>query len=222
MHTNKNIASILVKLALIIGVIIGVWASLFQDGFYDPSHFLYYTIQSNLEIGIISLVCLFFLFRKKGQIPQSVYLLKFIFTVAISLTGFVFNFILYPESVIYNYYLNPFSTSNFFTHIFVPVLSIVDFFIFDYKMKITKKTFFLGLITPLLYFAFVMICTVTGIRFYKEGFVPYFFLDYKQYGWFTLGTDIFGVFYWIILQIILVLFISFFLIFFLKKRKKNT
>ena len=36
MHTNKNIASILVKLALIIGVIIGVWASLFQDGFYDP------------------------------------------------------------------------------------------------------------------------------------------------------------------------------------------
>ena len=98
---------------------------------------------------------------------------------------------------------------------------VVDF-IFDYKMKITKKTFFLGLITPLLYFAFVMICTVTGIRFYKEGFVPYFFLDYKQYGWFTLSTDIFGVFYWIILQIILVLFISFFLIFFLKKRKKNT
>ena len=176
MHTNKNIASILVKLALIIGVIIGVWASLFQDGFYDPSHFLYYTIQSNLEMGIISLVCLFFLFRRNKQIPQSVYLPKFIFTVAISLTGFVFNFILYPESVIYDYYLNPFSTSNFFTHIFVPVLSIVDFFIFDYKMKITNKTFLLGLVTPLLYFGFVILISTIppfyyAFRLYYSSFV---------------------------------------------------
>ena len=222
MNNKGNIASIIVKITLIIGVIIGVCASLVQDGFYDPSHFLYYTIQSNLEMGIISLVCLFFLLKRNGQIPQAVYILKFIFTVAITLTGFVFNFILYPEGVIHNYPLNPFSTSNFFTHIFVPVASLIDFFAFDYKMKISNKTFLLGLITPLLYFAFVMVCTFIGIRFYEGGFVPYFFLDYKQCGWFTFEPGVIGVFYWIIFQLLLVLLLSFVLIFFLKKRKKNS
>ena len=41
---------------MIIGVVIGVYASLIQEGYFNPSHFLYYTIQSNIEIGIISLI----------------------------------------------------------------------------------------------------------------------------------------------------------------------
>ena len=85
MNNKENITSIIIKIALIIGVIIGVCASLVQEGFFNPSHFLYYTIQSNIEMGIISLVCLFFLFKRNGKIPQTVYLLKFIFTLAIIL-----------------------------------------------------------------------------------------------------------------------------------------
>ena len=220
MNNKENITSIIIKIALIIGVIIGVCASLVQEGFFNPSHFLYYTVQSNIEMEIISLVCLFFLFKRNGKIPQTVYLLKFIFTVAITLTGMVFNFILYPQGVAHGYNINPLSTANFFTHIFVPVISLVDFFAFDYKMKITNKTFLLGLITPLLYFVFVLFCTFTGIKFNGGNFVPYFFLDYKINGWFTFQPGVIGVFYWIIVQLILVLLISLVLIFFLKIRKK--
>ena len=223
MNKKENLISSISKLLLVVGVIIGVWASLLQEGFFNPKHFLYYTIQSNIEIAIISLICVLFLLRKNAQIPQVVYALKFIFTVAITLTGLVFNFILYPASIFSTHPLNPLSTANFFTHIFVPILSLVDFFAFDYKLKITKKTFLLGLITPLIYFIFVMFCTKVGIRFNGNLFVPYFFLDYKANSWFQIGNGKIGVFYWVIIQAIIVLIISFILTFFMKKRKnKNT
>ena len=223
MNKKENLISAISKLLLVVGVVIGVWASLLQEGFFNPAHFLYYTIQSNIEIGIISLICVLFLLRKNVQIPQVVYTLKFIFTVAITLTGLVFNFILYPASIFSTHPLNPLSTANFFTHIFVPILSLVDFFAFDYKLKITKKTFLLGLITPLIYFIFVMFCTKVGIRFNGNLFVPYFFLDYKANSWFQLGDGKIGVFYWVIIQVLIVLLISSVLLFFLKKRKnKNT
>jgi hypothetical protein len=221
MNKKENLISAISKLLLVVGVVIGVWASLLQEGFFNPKHFLYYTIQSNIEIGIISLISLFFLLRKNGQIPQVVYALKFIFTVAITLTGLVFNFILYPASIFSTHPLNPLSTANFFTHIFVPILSLVDFFAFDYKLKITKKTFLLGLITPLIYFIFVMFCTKVGIRFNGNLFVPYFFLDYKANSWFQIGDGKIGVFYWVIIQILIVLLISSVLLFFLKKRKNK-
>ncbi|MEE0879590.1 MAG: hypothetical protein UH788_09995 [Treponemataceae bacterium] len=221
MNKKENLISAISKLLLVVGVIIGVWASLLQEGFFNPKHFLYYTIQSNIEIGIISLISLFFLLRKNGQIPQVVYTLKFIFTVAITLTGLVFNFILYPASIFSTHPLNPLSTANFFTHIFVPILSLVDFFAFDYKLKITKKTFLLGLITPLIYFIFVMFCTKVGIRFNGNLFVPYFFLDYKANSWFQLGDGKIGVFYWVIIQVLIVLLISSVLLFFMKKRKNK-
>ena len=220
MNKKENLISAISKLLLVVGVIIGVWASLLQEGFFNPKHFLYYTIQSNIEIGIICFVSLLFIFSKK-EIPSIVYTLKFIFTVAITLTGLVFNFILYPASIFSTHPLNPLSTANFFTHIFVPILSLVDFFAFDYKLKITKKTFLLGLITPLIYFIFVMFCTKVGIRFNGNLFVPYFFLDYKANSWFQLGDGKIGVFYWVIIQILIVLLISSVLLFFLKKRKKN-
>ena len=220
MNKKENLISAISKLLLVVGVVIGVWASLLQEEFFNPKHFLYYTIQSNIEIGIICFVSLLFIFSKK-EIPSIVYTLKFIFTVAITLTGLVFNFILYPASIFSTHPLNPLSTANFFTHIFVPILSLVDFFAFDYKLKITKKTFLLGLITPLIYFIFVMFCTKVGIRFNGNLFVPYFFLDYKANSWFQLGDGKIGVFYWVIIQILIVLLISSVLLFFLKKRKNK-
>ena len=220
MNRKENLISSISKLLLIVGVVIGVWASLLQEGFFNPKHFLYYTIQSNIEIAIICLVSLLFIFSKK-EIPSIVYTLKFIFTVAITLTGLVFNFILYPASIFSTHPLNPLSTANFFTHIFVPILSLVDFFAFDYKLKITKKTFLLGLITPLIYFIFVMFCTKVGIRFNGNLFVPYFFLDYKANSWFQLGDGKIGVFYWVIIQVLIVLLISSVLLFFMKKRKNK-
>ena len=220
MNKKEILISAISKLLLIVGVVIGVWASLLQEGFFNPKHFLYYTIQSNIEIAIICLVSLLFIFSKK-EIPSIVYTLKFIFTVAITLTGLVFNFILYPASIFSTHPLNPLSTANFFTHIFVPILSLVDFFAFDYKLKITKKTFLLGLITPLIYFIFVMFCTKVGIRFNGNLFVPYFFLDYKANSWFQLGDGKIGVFYWVIIQVLIVILISSVLLFFMKKRKNK-
>ncbi|MBQ1983685.1 MAG: hypothetical protein II232_03545 [Spirochaetaceae bacterium] len=220
MNKKEILISAISKLLLIVGVVIGVWASLLQEGFFNPKHFLYYTIQSNIEIAIICLVSLLFIFSKK-EIPSIVYTLKFIFTVAITLTGLVFNFILYPASIFSTHPLNPLSTANFFTHIFVPILSLVDFFAFDYKLKITKKTFLLGLITPLIYFIFVMFCTKVGIRFNGNLFVPYFFLDYKANSWFQIGNGKIGVFYWVIIQVLIVLLISSVLLFFMKKRKNK-
>ena len=68
MNKKENLISAISKLLLVVGVIIGVWASLLQEGFFNPKHFLYYTIQSNIEIGIISLICVLFFLNFPSKI----------------------------------------------------------------------------------------------------------------------------------------------------------
>ena len=73
-----------------------------------------------------------------------------------------------------------------------------------------------GTAFPLLYLVFVYaVAGPLGLAFDPSGAkVPYFFLDYRKLGWFDLGSGNldFGVFYWILILLAIVLAISFLLV----------
>ena len=115
--------------------------------------FSYYTVQSNVFMGIVSFV---FAIREyqilrgiKKEIPLAHYIFKMVATVAVSLTFFVvfaiFGFMSRGGhiSLLRNSYL--------FFHLVIPVVSILNYVIFEKTNIIKLKHVFYGLLPTILY-----------------------------------------------------------------------
>ena len=115
--------------------------------------FRFFTVDSNTLMGIVALIFaikeLQFLNGKIKDIPLKYYILKFMATSAVSLTFFVVFSYLGPisEGGIKTMLMN----SNLFFHLIIPVLSILNFVLFEKTDKIKFKHVFSGLIPTLLY-----------------------------------------------------------------------
>lgn len=223
---KELILSIVLKSVIVAGGIVGLVSTFFMTKLSVPSNeLLYYTVQSNIWIWVVMVAFLVFdcMALVKGRdnlIPQWLRLVKYVCTVAITLTCFVYNFVLFPASFATEEPSNPLLLSSFFTHIFVPILAIADFVRFDYKLKTKKWTMLYGLITPLYYFIFAIVGSFLGASFKNGSKFPYFFLDYETLSWFGFKTGMPGVFYWIIIVLGIVLIISWLLLI-VQKRRKN-
>lgn len=220
------IISISLKSLVVLCVIIGIIFTFIQSEIERSQQLLYYTVQSNIWVGIIFAVFLIYeiiSYRKGGEniIPNWLLITKFAVTVAITLTCIVYNFVLYPSSLHTDDPTNPLRVCSLFTHIIVPILAIYDYFKYDHKMKIKKTTFLWGLSTPLYYLPFAIICANLGANFGDGQKFPYFFLDYELNTWFELGGGKIGVFYWIIMLAIVVALISIVLLWLLNIRHKR-
>ena len=211
---KKIKTSIIIKSVLIASFIAGLIFKLALDDGAKHIPFLYYTYQSNIWISAIVAVMLVFdilsLKRNCEVVPPNwVRTIKFVFTVAITLTGIIYNFMLYPAALLGGQnpliILYPY---NLFTHVVVPTLSIVDWCLYDHKLNTGKFSFLFALITPLYYFAFALSCRALNIGFGKNLKFPYFFLDYETNTWFNIGGGKFGTFYWLIIVAAVVIGIS--------------
>ena len=222
---KELLISVILKSFIVAGGFVGLIASFVMTEIGVKNEILYFTIQSNIWIFAVMIVFLvkdsMALARAEDKpIAQWLWKTKFIFTVAIFLTGFVYNFVLFPSSFASPKPTNPLALDSFFVHIFVPVLAVVDFIKNDYRLKANKWTVFYGLITPVYYLPFALIAAELGANFKEGGRFPYFFLDHEQFGWF--GFDKMpGVFYWLIIVLGIVLGISYLLIICRKKREKR-
>lgn len=87
------------------------------------SVFMYFTIQSNIGLALICAYGMYLILGKK-EISNLWYIIKFVGTVSITLTGAVFCFVLAPTMGVAAWNLQ-----NILTHVVVPVLSVVDFFV---------------------------------------------------------------------------------------------
>jgi hypothetical protein len=119
-----------------------------------------------------------FIYDKKF-IKKYHYILKYVFTVSISLTGLVFCAFLAPNASNYN----PWTLNSILTHVVVPVVSILDFFVDDYKFKLKNKDILYTLLPPLYYFLFSVICFVCDFKFSDGNNYPYFFLNFNSIIW---------------------------------------
>ena len=113
----------------------------------------FFTVQSNIFVGIISAIFAIneiqILKGKREEIPKTNYILKLMATSAVGLTFFVVFAYLGPISK--NGIPSMLMNSNLFFHFIIPVLSILNFILFEKTSKLSFKYSFYGLIPTIIY-----------------------------------------------------------------------
>lgn len=205
MKSNKQtVWGIIIKSALLIIGVIGQTVTVSSMNFMSSAHFKYFTNLSNIWImAIIAVFLVYDILRlvKGDSAPHPknwLYTVKFVCTVAITLTFLVFSVLLIPQLIAEGNAAYIFSISNLCVHNIVPMLAILDFCLFDYDFKTSKLTFLWSALLPIAYSAFVIICSYCGVMFGEDKF-PYFFFNYDNNGWLSIKDGNLGVAYWILL-----------------------
>lgn len=139
---------------------------------------LYFTVQSNIWIGVLSLVCLVSLIVEmrggKCVLGRRFFVLKHVFTVSITLTGVVFCFILAPFII-----GRAFTPCNVVTHVLVPAIAVLDYFwCFADRFYCSAKEALYALIPPVIYVALATVGYFCGLKFEDGVNYPYFFLNW--------------------------------------------
>lgn len=158
--------------------------------------FTYFTTLSNVAVDIILMVFIAADIRflvsggKTGIKTNTLYIIKFIMTISITLTFLVFMLILAPtqkNGFIQAYLSN--HAASLCLHFITPVLAIVDFLLFDYNYKSTRLHTLYAIIPALVYLTFVTIAGYAGLRWGDGMYAPYNFINFgAPTGWF--GFDL--------------------------------
>lgn len=201
------------KIATIIFAFWGVCLQARDDGgFIRSNTYLYFTIISNLETVIIFsvFVVLRIVENIKGKqiIPKPLFMLKFMITAAMTITLTVAALLLAPLKD--NVYL--FSMKNLSLHIIAPILAMIDFLMIDRGFEYKWKMTFLGFILPLLYLAMTLLISVKGITYSNGTNFPYYFLNYRELGWFNLNGGMPGVAWWILIVAVMAFAVTYLLL----------
>lgn len=204
---RKNL-SIILKLIIIISAVIGTFLSAhsgrgaFMAG---PKVFMYFTIQSNIAIAIICAIGGYFILRNRG-VSDTWYTVKFVGTVAITLTGVVFVLVLAPTLG-----KNAWNVHNVLTHVVVPIASVIDFFVIVESTAIKRKNVFYVIIPPLLYAVYAGIGYISGWEFSDGKNYPYFFLNWgSPAGAFGFSSELpfIGTGWWILTLFIFLIIVG--------------
>ncbi len=220
---KRKIISLVLKIIVIISAIIGTILSYnsaneFMSG---STVFMYFTIQSNLLIALVSLIGLCLILSKK-KANNIWFIIKLVSTISITLTGLVFCFVLAPTLG-----KEAWNLANILTHVIVPICAIVDFFIIGLDSNYKKRDVLFVIIPPLLYAIYAGIGYANNWQFSKDANYPYFFLNWgSKAGAFGFANELpfMGVMYWIILLLLLLIGLGFLYLKILKilnKKYKN-
>lgn len=213
--------SCLLKTVVVIAATVGVLKSAFSgnDTFMGGTHvFMFFTIQSNIAIALICAVGLVKLFGKK-KTSYGWYLLKFVGTVSITLTGMVFCFVLAPTLGKYAWGL-----ANVLTHVVVPLAAVIDFFVTGVYGNLKKSDVWYVTLPPLAYALYAGIGYIAGWEFLEGINYPYFFLNWGSpagaFG-FTRGLPFMGVVWWILALLLFLILVGYLYLIILDRLKQN-
>lgn len=144
------------------------------------SAFQFFTFDSNLLAGIISLIySIYLILLLKGkidEIPKVIHIVKYLATVAVSLTMVTVVFYLAPFAS--SSYFILFTNSNLFFHLISPLLAIITFIWFDKYMKMGKKVCLLSALPTVFYGIYYYIVVLTHM---ENGVVD------VKYDWYTFA-----------------------------------
>ena len=172
-----------IKISIILNTIIVIWVlfsliSMFVGFKFMNGHevvlestsfsvFKYFTIQSNVFAGIVSLLFIIkeidILKGKIKKIDKKYYILKFMSSVSVGLTFLVVFAYLGPitKCGIISLLMN----SNLFLHLLIPLLCIVCFIFFEGTKEIKFKEVLYGLLPTIIYAVYY----ITNILIHMEG-----------------------------------------------------
>lgn len=222
MNLAKSIIKILIKIALVVVGVLGIVLTAQSTDFMGGgSVFFFFTVQSNIFIMLMALIFLIneveLLISKKNYINQVFLHIKYVATIAIAITFIVFFTMLAPLMGV-DYLL---SFKNYSLHAIVPILAIVDFFLFDKDIQLTYKSSLLATIPPVCYVVFVYVGAIFKIQYAKNLYYPYFFLNIDTNGFFfEKGTM--GIIPWIIILLGFIIGLGCLYCLFMKLRQKES
>lgn len=206
---TQKIVSIILKIVAFFAAIVGTFLSAYagRHSFMGGrTVFMFFTIQSNIALAIICAVGGFLILRR-SHISDTWLLIKFVGTVSITLTGMVFCFVLAPTmgSAAWNF-------QNILTHVVVPVVCVVDFFVTGTSGQLKAKSVFFVLIPPLVYAIYAGIGYACNWQFSEGINYPYFFLNWGSpagaFG-FTKEFPFMGCAWWILSLLIFLIIVGF-------------
>ena len=201
----RKILSLLLKLTIIYCAVKGVWmsANAQNDAFMGgKTVFMYFTIQSNLAVAALCAAGLLLEFGKQAA-PGWWFVVKYVGTVAITITGMVFCFVLAPTMG-----RAAWGAVNVMTHVIVPLASILDFFVVCPRGAIRNRHVGFALLPELAYVIYASIGYARGWEFARGVCYPYFFLNWgSPAGAFGFSRELpfLGCVWWIVLLAALVL-----------------
>lgn len=204
-----KILSIVLKSIVILSAVIGTClsAGAGRNTFMGGSRvFMFFTIQSNIAIALVCAIGLALLLRNQ-PVKTSWYVIKFIGTVAITLTGVVFTFVLAPT-----FRQGAWNLQNTLTHVVVPVVSVIDFFVTGIYGNIPMRSIPLVTLPPLAYAIYAGIGYIAGWQFIPGVNYPYFFLNWGSPAGalgFTKGLPFMGTVWWILAIMVFLLAIGY-------------
>ena len=218
---TKRLSCIL-KTIVIIAAVIGIFKSAFagKDSFMGGPHvFMFFTIQSNIAIALICIIGLMKLVKGK-TIPDWWYVLKFVGTVSITLTGMVFCFVLAPTLGEWAWGL-----ANVLTHVVVPLAAVADFFVTGVYGTIETRNVLYVTLPPLAYAVYAGIGYIAGWQFLEGINYPYFFLNWGSpagaFGFTSEGLPYMGVVWWILALLLFLILVGYLYLHILDRLKKN-
>ena len=145
----------------------------------------FFTIQSNIFAGIMSMLYIIFAIREQRlnkQMPKIIYILKYIATIDLIITFLVVALFLgfITDEGYFSLYVN----ANFFFHFAIPLINFVCFVWFDKSFDLKIKHTFIGLSHILLYSVFYISVVLSHIT---DGVVP---LEFDWYGFAQKGIGV--------------------------------
>ena len=165
------------KIIIFISATVGFLLSTFS--FENPlKQYAYFTIQSNIFVAVIYLTLVI-----KKEKSSLLLILKNQATLAIILTGLVYNLMLRPYLNGIDY--NPNTLSDLLIHTVTPLLVLLDFILFANNGRISIKEPLYYLVFPLFYWIFSIVYVRLGGNFNletEESNYPYFFLNFEEFG----------------------------------------
>ncbi len=215
METKRNSISFSLKFVTAAAALVGVVWSFFNASADGYSHWskrlLYFTSLSNLWIALTFIAILVVarskVWSKSTRVKNFLHILKYIFTVSITLTGFIFCAVLAPGSSNVGY--NAWTAASILTHVVVPILSVADFFVDNYRVNLIRRHILLTTVPPLLYSVFVSVLCVMKVDFGRGEPFPYFFFNYYSpagvFGMSDVMPYRIGSFYWIVLMFFIII-----------------
>ena len=202
--------------------IIAVLASCYgmAQTYTGPQFLTFFTNLSNIFLDVVMLVFLaqdFQMLKSDGKRPfaNGWYVVKFMATISITLTFLVYLLLLAPmnEGGIIGSYLHN-NGGSFCVHFITPVLAILDFILYDYRMESSRKHILFAVVPPLCYVGFVIILAALGVRWYKDMYAPYNFLNFgAETGWFgfdlsQMGSKTLGIGVFYMIAVLLLIFLG--------------
>ncbi|MBR3290271.1 MAG: Pr6Pr family membrane protein [Clostridia bacterium] len=205
LSAKRKMLSYLLKAVVVIAAVVGTAMSAYagSQSFMGGSRvFMYFTIQSNIAVALMSAVGAALMLRAR-RIAGTWYVIKLVGTVAITLTGVVFCFVLAPTLG-----AEAWNVQNVLTHVVVPVAAIADFFVTGVDSDIRKRSVIFVAIPPLLYAVYAGIGYGLKWEFAPGVYFPYFFLNWGSpagaFG-FSDRLPFMGCVWWILALLILLM-----------------